>query len=182
MNLMQSSGKNMKLYKKVAYIGVFLSLAIILSYIELILGFNALMPIYGIKLGLYNIAVIIAMFSLGFIEAFLIIVLRSIIMSVLFGSVTSFAFSILGGVAAFIIMTVLIKSRLFGKYISIIGVSVAGASFFNFGQIIASVILTGQLSMFYYLPVLLIGSVFTGTIIGITSRIILKYLKYNRLF
>jgi len=169
----------MKLYKKAAYIGVFLSVAVVLSYIELITGFNALMLIYGLKLGFYNIAVIIAIFFLGFIEAFVIIVLRSIIMSVLFGSVTSFIFSILGGIAAFIAMTVLIKSRLFDKYISVMGVSVAGASFFNFGQIIGSVIVTGQLSMFYYLPVLLIGSVFTGTVIGIISKIILIRLIYK---
>ena len=165
----------MKLYKKSAYIGIFLSLAVVLSYIELILGFNALMPVYGIKLGLYNILVITAIFYLGFTEAFLIIALRSIVMSVLFGSVTSFAFSFLGGLFSFLAMIILIKSSLFGKYISVIGVSIAGASFFNFGQIIASVILTGRISMFYYLPVLLIGSVFTGTVIGITSKIILSY-------
>ena len=167
----------MKLYKKAAYIGIFLSLAIVLSYVELILGFNALMPVYGMKLGLYNIVILVAMFTLDFSSAFTIIVLRSIIMSLLFGSITSFAFSILGGVMAFIAMAVLIKSKLFDRYISVIGVSIAGASFFNFGQITASVILTGQLSMFYYLPVLLIGSVFTGAIIGMTSKIILNYYK-----
>ena len=165
----------MKLYKKAAYTGIFLSVAIVLSYIELILGLNAFMPIYGIKIGLYNLAVIIAMFHLGFAESFAIIVLRSIIMSVLFGSVTSLAFSILGGVMAFAAMTALIKSSLFGRYISVIGISIAGASFFNSGQVIAAVIITGQISMFYYLPVLLIGSVFTGAVIGITSKIILDY-------
>lgn len=156
---------------------MFLSLAIALSYIEMIFGFNAVIPVYGIKLGFFNIAVIIAIFYLGFAEAFAVMVLRSIIFSALFGSVTSFIFSILGGTAAFAAMTVLIKSKSFNRHISIIGVSVAGASFFNFGQIIGSVIVTGHPSMFYYFPVLLFGSVFTGTIIGIISKFILRRLS-----
>ena len=75
--------------KKLALIGVLAAVAMILSYIEALLP-----PIYsavpGIKLGLANIAVIFALYSINLKSAALISAIKVFLSALLFGSVTSF--------------------------------------------------------------------------------------------
>ena len=60
--------------KKTAYLGVFLAIALICSYIETLIPFQFGIP--GIKLGLTNIVVILALYLIGTGEAFLLSMLR----------------------------------------------------------------------------------------------------------
>ena len=60
--------------KSVAYLGVFLALAMILSYVEAILPFAIGIP--GVKLGLANLVTVLMLYLIGWREALCVSVLR----------------------------------------------------------------------------------------------------------
>ena len=68
--------------KKTAYLGVMLALALICSYVEVLIPVPIGIP--GIKLGLANIVIVFAMYSLGIKEAFLLSVMRVTISGFMF--------------------------------------------------------------------------------------------------
>ena len=56
--------------KKVAYLGLFIALAFVLSYVEFLLPFNIGIP--GAKIGLANLVVMVALYTAGTKDAFLL--------------------------------------------------------------------------------------------------------------
>ena len=157
--------------KKTAWLGMFLAFALILSYVEALIPFSFGIP--GIKLGLANLAVLLALYRMGKKEAFLIDILRIVLNGFLFGNLYSILYSMAGGILSFGIMVFLKKTGRFGMT----GVSMAGGVFHNIGQLLvaAAVVETG--GIFYYIPPLLIAGVGTGFLIGIVSQQVL-----NRVF
>ena len=63
------------LRNKVAYLGVFLALALICSYVESLIPFYFGIP--GVKLGLTNLVVVLMLYCVGTKEALLISVLQN---------------------------------------------------------------------------------------------------------
>lgn len=63
-----------QLWRKTAFMGVFLALAMICSYIEMLIPFDFGIP--GVKLGLTNIVVVLMLYSIGTKEAFCVSVIR----------------------------------------------------------------------------------------------------------
>ena len=78
--------------KKIATYGVMAALAMILSYVEMQLP--AFVAIPGVKMGLTNIVVIVALYKMGNKSAIFINIVRIIAVSLLFGTLMSFAFSL----------------------------------------------------------------------------------------
>ena len=158
--------------KKLVLIGVLASAAIILSYIEFLLP-----PIYsavpGIKMGLANIAVIFALYSVDPKSAALISLVRVALSALLFGSVMSFIYSFSGAVLSLAVMILLKKSALF----SAVGVSVAGAVMHNVGQVLCAVIILGTAEIGYYLIFLSVSAVVSGVLVGLVSALLIKKLK-----
>lgn len=154
--------------KAVALCGVMTALAIVFGYIEHLIP----MPfgIYGLKLGLANLAVVIALYALNEYYAISINATRIILCSILFGSFTSFWYSLVGGILSFAVMALIKKINKF----SLIGVSVCGAIAHNAGQIIVAIIITEEFKIAFYLPVLLIAGAITGTLIGVIAMATLK--------
>ena len=74
--MMELSGR-----RKTAYMGLLLSFALILSYVESLIPFFFGVP--GMKLGLANLAVMLALYLFGTEAAFLLNVLRILRSSVL---------------------------------------------------------------------------------------------------
>ena len=89
----------------------------------------------------------------------------------------AFIFSISGGMLSIIVMILLKKS---GRF-SMLGVSVAGGTAHNIGQIAAAAVVVGTAKIAYYLPVLLITGVITGIVNGCVARIIKISLQKNGL-
>ena len=106
-------------------------------------------------------------------EVFLISIFRILLMGFLFGNGVSLLYSLSGGLLSFVVMLVLKKYDL----LSIMGISVAGGVFHNIGQIIAAALVIHSKSIIYYLPVLVVAGVITGTIIGFLSDKVVKALK-----
>lgn len=69
-----------------------------------------------------------------------------------------------------------------GKSISLIGISIAGGIAHNIGQLLAASMVFASLSIFYYLPMLLITGVVTGIAVGYAVRYLVASLSKISLF
>lgn len=166
------SGKDMG--KKVGITGVLISLAMIFSYVEAILPLSISVP--GVKLGIANLVVIVAMYTMGYRVALVINCLRIVAVGLLFTGAFGVLYSMSGAVMSFLVMSMLKKSQ----KPSIIGVSMAGGVFHNVGQLLMAGFLVSNMSVFVYLPVLLFAGLVTGIIVGFLSREILDRLGENQ--
>lgn len=154
--------------KKTAQLGVYIALAMILSYVESLVPFSFGVP--GIKLGLTNVVTVIMMYTYGIPGALGVAVLRAVLSGFMFGNAFSIIYSVAGCVLSFIFMYILKKTNHF----AIISVSAAGGVMHNVGQLIVAANVVKTYSVIYYAPVLIIAGVFTGIIIGIVSDEIVK--------
>lgn len=111
--------------KKVAMAGMFTALAMIFSYVEVLIPINLGIP--GMKLGLANLVVVVALYTMGAPMAFAISMIRILLVSVTFGSLAAMLYSLAGGILSFCGMMLLKKIPNF----SMIGVSVAGGILHN---------------------------------------------------
>lgn len=157
--------------KKIALYGLFIALAFIFSYIESLIPIP--FPVPGIKLGLANLVVIIAIYGIGVKEAFVLSMVRILLVGFTFRDPSTLMFSFAGGVLSWLVMAVFKKLKLF----SMVGVSIIGGIAHNIGQIIVAIIYVNNTSLIYYLPFLLISGVISGALIGILSGMILARLK-----
>lgn len=158
--------------RKIAYLGVFLALALILSYVESLIPFYFGIP--GVKLGLTNLIVVVMLYCTGTKEAFGVSVARILLAGFLFGNLFSILYSLAGGVLSFIVMCLLKKT---GRF-HVISVSVTGGISHNIGQLIAAVFVVETYDIFYYMPFLLIAGVATGFVIGMLAQeFILRFEK-----
>jgi heptaprenyl diphosphate synthase len=161
-----------KRIKKITTYGLLVALAFILSYIENLIPIP--IPIPGIKLGLANLVVITALYSLGAKEAFALSILRIVLVSFTFGSPSMMLFSLAGGLLSWGVMSLFKHIKLF----SFVGVSILGGISHNVGQIFMSILVVENINIIYYLPFLLTAGVMTGALIGILGAMIVKRLKY----
>lgn len=157
--------------KKIAYCGLFTALALIFSYVEVLIPFNFGVP--GIKLGLANIVLVVALYKMKTSYVYIIMLLKVFLTGLLFGNIMSIAFSLAGGVLSLGIMTLLRKVPSFG----IMGVSIGGAVCHNIGQLAVACFVVSSFAVSYYLPVLLLGGVATGAVIGLVSGAMINKLE-----
>ena len=139
---------------RVAYFGVFTALALIFSYVETLIPINFGIP--GVKLGLANLVIVIALYKMKLTEVYLLSVVRVLLSGFIFGNYFSIIYSLAGGLLSLTVMALLKKSKGF----SVMGISVAET--FSVG---------------YYFPVLLVAGLITGLVIGIVSAEMLKRIK-----
>lgn len=149
---------------KTAYLGMYLALALICSYVESLIPFYFGVP--GIKLGLTNVVVVLLLYTLGAKEAFLVSVIRIILAGFLFGNPFSILYSLSGGILSFLSMYLLKR----GGKLKVVTVSVAGGVMHNIGQLVTAALVVENYHILYYLPVLLIAGFVTGFFIGIVSQ------------
>ena len=135
--------------KKLVLIAILISQAIILGFVERFIPISFIVP--GAKLGLANIITLIALYILTVRETSFILFGRIVLLSFMFGSVSSLLYSISGGYLALIAMYLAMRT----KNLSIIGISVIGAVFHNVGQLAMAALIINNLNIFYYLPLLL---------------------------
>ena len=159
--------------KKTAYMGIFLALALICSYIETLIPFHIGIP--GVKLGLTNIVIVWALYLLGAKEALMISVLRIILSGLMFGNAFSIAYSMAGGLLSFALMYLFKKTKKF----KCVSVSIAGGIFHNIGQLFVAAAIVQNYSIFYYIPVLFISGTLTGLLIGIISQELILRVKFK---
>ena len=153
--------------KNVALFGMMVALAFTFSYLESLIPFNFGIP--GVKLGLANLVVVVALYTMKPAEAFSIAVIRIFLAGLTFGNAYSIAYSLCGGILSFVVMLLMKKTKL-----SIVGVSMMGGISHNIGQIIVAAIVMETERIAYYLPVLLVAGLATGLLLGIVSKLIVS--------
>ena len=157
--------------KNVALTAMCAALALILSYVE------SLIPspgVPGVKLGLANLAVVFALYRLGWKQAVGISLLRVFLVALLFGHVVSLAYSVSGAVLSLTGMILLKRT----DWLGCPAVSVIGGVLHNIGQILMAWALMGA-NVVWYLPVLILSGVGAGVAIGLVAAILVKRVKVN---
>ena len=129
---------------KVAYFGVFTALALIFSYVETLIPIQFGIP--GVKLGLANLIIVIALYRMKLSEAYLLSIVRVLLAGFIFGNYFSIIYSLAGGLLSLTVMALLRKKGGF----SVIGVSIAGGVFHNIGQLIVASVIVETFSVMYY--------------------------------
>ena len=153
--------------KKITVMALCVALAMILSFVES--QIPTFVPIPGIKVGLANIAVVFALYRLGWKEALCISLLRVVLVSMLFGHMASFFYSLAGAVLSFAGMALMKRSGLFGH----VAVSVTGGVLHNAGQILMACLLMETNLILYYLPFLVLAGTIAGVVIGLIAALLI---------
>lgn len=151
---------------KIAYLGLLIALAFVFSYVEFLLPINLGIP--GAKLGLANLVIIVAMYTIREKEAFVLSMIRIVLVGFTFGSMSSMLYSFAGGILSFAVMVLAKKT----KKLSATGVSVLGGIFHNIGQILLAMLVLETASLVAYLPLLLIVGCVSGVVIGLLGAMV----------
>ena len=157
--------------RKVAIFGVFTALALIFSYVELLIPINFGIP--GAKLGLANLMTVLVLYKMGIKEALTLSVTRIILSGFMFGNLFGILYSLSGGLLSFLVMVLLKKSDRF----SVAGVSIGGGTAHNIGQLLVAMVVVQTYQAGYYLPVLLVAGEVTGLLIGRVAKEVLKRIQ-----
>ena len=157
--------------RKVAIFGVFTALALIFSYVELLIPINFGIP--GAKLGLANLMTVLVLYKMGIKEALALSMTRIILSGFMFGNLFGILYSLSGGLLSFLVMVLLKKSDRF----SVAGVSIGGGTAHNIGQLFVAMVVVPTYQVGYYLPVLLVAGEVTGLLIGLVAKEVLKRIQ-----
>lgn len=155
--------------RKTAYMGLFIALALILAYVEVLLP--PLFPsLPGIKMGLPNIIIIFLLYRSGPRSAITVSLMRIFLVTMLFGNAMAFLYSLAGGVLSILVMILLRRLNI----LSTVGVSVAGGVTHNVGQILMAMLLLETAELGYYLAVLTITGIVAGLFIGLCGSVLIR--------
>lgn len=163
-----ASAKN----RKLALYGLLTALALILSYVEA--QIPAFFAVPGMKLGLTNIVVLLALYGMGEKSALAVNFVRIVLVSVLFGNGVSFWYSMAGGLLSGMVMIVLKKC---GRF-SLLAVSISGGVAHNVGQLLAAMVLLRTAALGWFLLVLWFTGLLSGAVIGLIGGGLCRRLEF----
>lgn len=139
------------------------ALAMIFGYVEALIPFGFGIP--GIKLGIANIVIVLALYMLPAYQVFLIQLARIVLVSFMFGNMSMMIYSLAGGMLSLLVMMLLKKTKGF----SITGVSIAGGVSHNIGQLAVAVLAVQNVKIAFYFPVLMAAGLLAGCLIGLLA-------------
>ncbi len=156
--------------RQVAQYGLLIALALVLSYVESLVP--AFFAVPGVKLGLTNLVVMVALYRMGDRDAIIINLLRILLVSMTFGNAFSLMYAAAGGLLSGAVMILLKRT---GKF-KMLTVSIAGGIAHNVGQILIAMVLLGTWRVSYYLLILWWSGLAAGLVIGILSAQVVRRL------
>lgn len=164
--------------KRVAVDATFLALALIVSLIE-----SMIPPIVPVlpyaKIGIGNVVLLACFLLVGTLDGYVVLVLRCLLNAVFSANMASLAWSLPSALAAYLVMTLLYKTKLF----SVCGVSVVGGIVHNLMQICVASLIVGK-SVFVYLPYMMLAGSIAGIVTGLVCYFIVTSLgdRFSRKF
>ncbi|MCR4999739.1 MAG: Gx transporter family protein [Lachnospiraceae bacterium] len=154
--------------RRIAFLGLMVALAFVLSYVEMLLPIHIGIP--GAKIGLANLSVMVALYVIGPTDALILSIVRVVLVGFTFGNMAMMMYSLAGALLSFVAMMIGKRTKLF----SAVGVSVLGGVFHNVGQILVAMVVMETSRLTYYLPFLVVMGVISGIIIGIVAGMIVQ--------
>lgn len=153
--------------RRVAATGSLIALASVLGLVESLL--IAPMPVPGMRLGLANIAVVIALAALGPSSALAVSLGRVFVVGLATGTLLgpTSAMSLAGALAAWLVMVGLSSA---GRIFSCVGWSVGGSAANVIAQLVAASLLSGTVAPLVLLPLSLGLSLPSGVGVGLAAR------------
>ena len=156
--------------KKVAFLGIFTALGMVLGWLE------SLMPIYlvipGMKIGLANMVTLLVLYRFSWKEAAVVNLLRIGLSILLFGTPSLLPFSVAGALFSLVGMTLLKKT----DKCPILVVSVVGAILHNLGQLIMAIFILRTGILATWIPILVLAGGIAGVLIGVVGAFLHKHL------
>ena len=152
--------------RHLALAAMFAALALIFFFLVVLVPIPV--PIPGVKLGLANLVILIALYRLGIRLAFSINCVRIVIAGLLFSGVFGMIYSFAGGILSILVMFLLKKAGCF----SIVGVSMAGGVAHNLGQLLTACLIVSNFGLMSYFAVLFFTGMVSGILIGILAYFI----------
>lgn len=160
----------MKTARRLTSLSLLVSLGIVLHIAENWFGLSSVVP--GGKLGLANAVALVAMYMYGLRAGILVATLRSVLGGMLSGTFPGIGFfmGLSGAVVSVMAMGGLLKSRI--QVFSAVGISIIGAMMNNFTQILIFSIVVGHISVFMYLPYLVLFAILAGFVVGFLALVL----------
>lgn len=147
--------------QKIALRGMLIAVAFVLSWLEAQLPPLGMVP--GVKLGLTNLVVLVAIYCLGAADAMVINGIRILLVAFTFGNLFSLWYSLAGGMLSTIVMLLLCRSGKFRLPV----VSIAGGVVHNIGQILVAMVVLESSGVAYYMGVLWFSGMIAGALVGL---------------
>jgi heptaprenyl diphosphate synthase len=151
--------------RKMVFLGIMIAIGIVVSIVEAQIS-AVLFLIPGVKLGLANIVTLIILYLYGERDAFIVLMIRILLVAILYSAMPAPLMSFAGGITAFVGMILLKKVR----SLSMISVSVTGSFLHMVGQIVMAIIVLNTEALILYLPYMMVLSVPTGIFTGIVAK------------
>ena len=155
---------------KIAAAGVLAALSLILGWVDSMIPLSSAVP--GLKLGLANLAVVIALYRLGIWHAAAVSAVKVLLSALLFGSVSGLIYSAAG--AAFSLLVMIMLRRL--PVLSPVGVSAAGGAAHIAAQFAAAALLTSTPALLRLMPPPFAVGTLTGALLGFGALLVMKRL------
>ena len=161
--------------QKLTRLSLLAAAAVVLGYIEGILTAFAPLP-PGVKLGLANTVVLYSLYTLGVSGSVILIILKVVLTGFMSGNLAAaFLYSMAGAVLS--LLSMMLVKKLGGDKVSIVGVSVVGAVFHNVGQLLVAALILNTPGIMFYVFVLMISAVITGTLTGLAGNRVISVLR-----
>lgn len=157
--------------KKNIFLALLVSIGLAVGYIENMIPMP--IPLPGARLGLSNIVVVVTIVVFGRREGFVVALLKSVLLMLVTGNVSSFFYSFAGAFLSAIAMNI----AWYGLKLSIISTSLIGSFFHNLAQVTVASLMVSNIRLFYYFPFLIILGIFTGIFVGMASKVVVEQLR-----
>lgn len=154
--------------KRLVHLSLLISMALAISILESMIPLPFVAP--GAKLGLSNIIILVSLLVFGFRYALCVSAMKSFLLMLITGSVTSFLYSFTGAILSTISM--FLAHKYLGNFLTSIGISIIGAVAHNFAQVLVASLILSNFMLFTYLPILIFVGLFTGYFVGISSDLV----------
>lgn len=159
---------------KVALLGIFGAVALVLSFLEgMLVPDIPFLPV-GAKPGLSNVVTMYIAGTMGFSGAVYITLLKALFALITRGATGAFM-SFCGGMLSTVSVCLLIKYQ--DRVFSYLGLGIVGAVTHNIGQLMAACIVSGTFALINYGKYLLVFALITGAVTGTVLMLLMPRLS-----
>ena len=155
--------------RRIATLAVLTAMGLIMFMVE-----SLFPPLFlpGAKMGLSNIFSLLTLFLMGPVDAFVLVVVRTVLGSLIVGNMSTLMYSLTAGVVSVIASSVLVE--LVYPRVSIVAISIVSAVLHNLTQNVVFCLVSNTPQMFSYMPWLALLGVLAGVIVGFAVWFILR--------